>query len=270
MRKTLVKIACALAPKRMIHFAFDKLANPQIHKLRELEEKILNESSQEMIRFNDFEIATYKWGSGEKKILLIHGWEGQAGNFADIIPRLVADNFTVYAFDGPSHGKSSRAATSLFDFSLLTKELIQKFNTNYLISHSFGGVATTYALSLLPEQNVERYCLLTTPDKFSERIDEVAMFVGISNKVKQGLIDKIETTINMPISVLDVSQFVQKVNVEKALILHDKNDKIIHVKRSQNVASHWPVCALEEIEGTGHFRILRTDFVIDRVVKFLT
>ena len=55
----------------------------------------------------------------------------------------------------------------------------------------------------------------------------------------------------------------------QALILHDKADKVIDISQSRNVFQNWPQCQMEEIEGTGHFRILRTESVLERVVDFL-
>ena len=148
--------------------------------------------------------------------------------------------------------------------------MISKFNVNKLISHSFGGVATTFALYNNPNLKIEKYALLTTPDKFSERIDDVSEMVGISNKVKVNLIKKLETESGINANTLNVSDFVKKINVIDALILHDKNDKVIPIDRSLNVHNNWPQSKFEEIEGTGHFRILRTDNVLDKVIEFIS
>ena len=104
MNKSLVRVASILFPKQITSFAYQKLTNPQVYKLRENEIEILGQAQKETLRFYDFDIQLYTWKGGEKEILLIHGWEGQAGNFSDIIKALLADGFTVHAFDGPSHG----------------------------------------------------------------------------------------------------------------------------------------------------------------------
>ena len=71
--------------------------------------------------------------------------------------------------------------------------------------------------------------LFTTPDKFSQRIDFVAESVGVSPKVKEKLIKRLEEELQMDVSKLNVSDFVKTVNVKKALILHDKNDGVLLV-----------------------------------------
>ncbi|PQJ78878.1 alpha/beta fold hydrolase [Polaribacter porphyrae] len=269
MKKILIKLASAIFPNFVASFAYNKLTNPQIRKLRENELQTLDKAEKEDFIFKDFTIKLYNWKGGAKKILLIHGWEGQAGNFSDLIERLIKERYTIYSFDAPSHGSSSKGNTSLFEFTELVGVLIKKFEVRHLISHSFGGVATTYALFNNRNLEIDKYVLLTTPDKFIERINDVSKMVGIDNKVKKKLIQKIEREKNIDVTKLNVSDFVKSINVKKSIIIHDKNDKVIPIERSINVHKNWNASKFKEISGTGHFRILRTKEVIESVINFL-
>ena len=134
---------------------------------------------------------------------------------------------------------------------------------------AFGGVATTFALSNCKEIPIQKYLLLTTPDLFLQRIDEVVEMTGISQGVKRRLIKRLEEETQVDVHTIGVSTVVESLNVKKAMIIHDKNDRVVPISRSKNVSDNWSVCKLLEIEGTGHFRILRTDWVIDRAMAFL-
>ena len=269
MKKSIIKIISTLFPDFMVKKAYEQLSNPQVRKLRAHETEVLDQARKETVLFKGFKIQTYFWEGGEKKVLLVHGWEGQAGNFSDLIKKLIANNYSTYAFDGPSHGSSSKGETSLFEFTELVGAMIEKHDISHIVSHSFGGVATTFALYQNPQLGIKKYALLTTPDKFLERIEDVSQRVGITRKVKEKLIKRLETETGMETAKLNVSDFVKTINVENALIIHDKNDKVVPIHRSKNVQRNWRNCEFAEIEGTGHFRILRTDTVIDRVVAFL-
>ncbi len=269
MKKILVKIAATLFPNWIANFAYDQLTNPQVKKLRPHELEILKKAQKDLLAFKGFTIQLYRWGSGKQSVLLVHGWEGQAGNFADLIEVLVANNYSVYAFDAPSHGYSSKGSTSLFEFTELVGVLIRKHGITNLVSHSFGGVATTFALYENQDLSLEKYVLLTTPDKFSERIDDVCKQTGIPLKVKNRLLNRLKSEMNMDIETTNVSHFVKYINVTYPLIIHDKNDRVIPIERSKNVQKNWGNCEFIEIEGTGHFRILRTPFVLERTLKFL-
>lgn len=67
----------------------------------------------------------------------------------------------------------------------------------------------------------------------------------------------------------NVSSFVREIKVSKSLIIHDKNDKVIPIEQSNNVYQNWNVCNFKEIEGTGHFRILRNNEVAELVINFM-
>ena len=269
MRKSLIQFACNIFPQRMTEIAYNRLAVPRTRPVREEEKEILSQARREVIQFKGFQIQTYEWGNGNDKILLVHGWEGNSGNFAYLIKRLVEADYTVYAFDAPAHGESSKGETNVFEFSELVSQMIGKYDVHKLVSHSFGSVATTYGLSVNPQLEIDKYVLFTTPDRFEERINFISSKVGITDKVKYKLIDKIQDEFQLEVKRLNVSDFVQSANVKQALIMHDKNDRLIPHTQAQNVNARWSKSELISIEGTGHMKILRSDFVIERVLKFL-
>lgn len=249
--------------------AYKKMAFPQIKKLRPHEIEVLSKANQQTVDFNGITLKTYRYKNTGPKIFLVHGWEGHGGNFADIIEELDTKNYHVFTFDAPSHGGSSSSKNSLFDFPESVKFLLEKEQPDHIISHSFGAVATTFALNKNLGILIKKYVLLSNPDRFIDRIDFVAQQVGITARLKNKLVKKITDETGQDLELLSVSDFVQKVSVEKALIIHDKNDKIQPQRDPENVNKAWDIARLEIIEGTGHFRMLRTDFVINRVVSFL-
>lgn len=269
MKKVFIKIISILFPNQVVSYAYNQLTNPQIKKLRPNELLILEKSQKEILKFQDFDIQLYTWKGGQDKVLLIHGWEGQAGNFADMVEKLIEENYTIYSFDAPSHGFSSKGKTSLFEFTELVGLLIRKYSVKKLVSHSFGGVATTYALFNNIDLEIDKYLLLTVPDRFIERINDIVEQVGITEKVKSKLIKRLENETKLDVNNLNVSDFVKTINVKKALIIHDTKDNIIPINRSRNVHNNWKNSEFLEITGTGHFRIIRTKSVIDKTLEFL-
>ncbi|MEM7658716.1 MAG: alpha/beta fold hydrolase [Bacteroidota bacterium] len=269
MKFQLIRLLSVLFPRWMVQLAYRQLTNPQLRKLRTHELAVLDQAEQERMAFGEFEIQLYHWPGGEETVFLVHGWEGQAGNFADLIPLLLDAGFTVRAFDGPSHGFSSQGSTSLFEFAELVGKLAHEYQAKYLVSHSFGGVATTYGLSQQSSFPVKRYALLTTPDRFRDRIEMVSRQVGITRKVQERLTTRLEQELGMSVDTLNVSDFAPQLAVAQARIWHDEADRVIPLAQSQQVAENWPVCELEVVQGTGHFRILRTPEVLAEVVRFL-
>jgi pimeloyl-ACP methyl ester carboxylesterase len=271
MKKKITYLVSGIVPKIFVNFAFKKLTTPQVFKLRSHEMEVLHKAEKSIFQFNSFEIQLYEWKAGPEKVFLIHGWEGQAANFADLVEKFLERNITVIAFDGPAHGFSSKAVsgTSLFEFAILVGVLIEKFAVKNLVSHSFGGVATTYALSKNTNLVIDKYVLFASPNRFVDRIEVVAKNHGLHNRVTEKLYQKLEKKLNLDPSHLNVEDFVQGVQVKEALILHDTYDKVLSVEESRAVAKKWSSAKLIEVTKTGHFRILRTPEVLDMAVNFM-
>lgn len=269
LKRKIIWLFASLFPNFFVNKAFAYLVHPMQFKIRPHEEDVLKKAEKNRITFNDFEIQMYQWGKGEKKILLVHGWEGHAGNFAYIIERLLQEDYTIIAFDGPSHGASSSGKTSSFEFTALVAALIQQYQPTQLISHSFGSVASIIALGSNPALKIDRYIGITVPNKFRERLEEIAKYLGLPYTVVSRLIKKIEAEHDIKVDAINVEDYAQKARVEKALILHDVNDRVLPIKKSREVANKWTAAELVEVTATGHYKILGADPVIEKVVTFL-
>ncbi len=248
---------------------YNTILTPQVKKIRPHETDILN-TAQKFSRFIlGYEIQLYKWGNGSQIILLVHGWEGHAGNFADIIDALPLDQYTVYSYDAPGHGSSSGGEEIMFDFQLVAKEVIEQLKVKKIISHSFGSVATSYSLAQMPNYELEKCVMITTPSSFIANVNIQCAKLGLSHKAIRQFYGQVAKKHNVNVNQLNVSMFVKDIKVQNALILHDVNDRIIPFSESEKVANNWTNAQLVSIKDTGHFRILRTPEVTSQVIDFL-
>ena len=87
------------------------------------------------------DIVVYQLGTGEKKILLVHGWSGRGTQLVKFADALIAKGYSTVSFDAPAHGNSEGVSTNALEYA----EMIQKVNELYgpvtgYIAHSFGGI----------------------------------------------------------------------------------------------------------------------------------
>lgn len=234
------------------------MSNPRFRKLRESEEKVLNESIVKSIKFRNFEIIQYKWGTENNKIaLLIHGWEGQAGNFASIIQNLTDNGYQVIAYDAPSHGRSSKGNTNMFEFSTFLESELKEFEPDLIISHSFGSVNTATLLRKNPNLKVNLWIMVTTPYRFMSRVNDMSNHFGLNSKTKNELINRIQKDTQENITQLDMAIYCEELqNVEKAIIVHSKTDKVLPIDGAREVAKSFERSRLIELDNLGHYAIL--------------
>ena len=256
--KLIIKILQIFSSKLVSRIAYKFMSNPRVRKLRDSEEKVLNESVMETIPYNDFKIQQYQWGKKKNKTaLLVHGWEGQAGNFARLIEILVDKGYHVVAFDAPSHGRSSIGKTNMFEFSKFLETQIIKLNPSLIISHSFGSVNAALVLKKNQNIKVDLWIMVTTPLRFITRVNDISKQFGINAKTQNKLIDLIQKDTNENIDQLDMSISCKELsNVEKAIIVHSKTDKVLPIEGAREVAKSFGRSKLIELDNLGHYSIL--------------
>jgi len=241
--------------------AYKFMSNPRTRKLKDSEEKILSKSIMEKIEYKNFQIQKYRWGKqNHKTALLIHGWEGQAGNFAAIIDVLVQQNYSVVAFDAPAHGKSSTSETNMFEFADFLESQFTNLNPHLIISHSFGSVNTATIFRNNPEFNLDMWIMVTTPHRFLTHVNEISNHFGIKNKAYTELIKLIQNDTNENINQLDMAAYCKELsNVRSAIIVHSKDDKVLPVEGAREVANSFVKSKLIELDNLGHYSILWSD-----------
>ena len=233
------------------------MSNPELVKLQDFELEMLDKAEKTKFIFGKFTIQKYRWGSGSKKCLCIHGWEGQAGNFGGMIVTLVDLGYEVIAFDGPSHGASTKADTSFFDYIHLAEKIALEEQPELIISHSFGSIVTSSLLRRLPAFKLKHWIMITSPLSARERIQDFTLPLGVSQRTVGALMNLIEEETGESIDDLNVPKFVSEIeNLDKMTLVHGLSDKVLPFSYSEMIQKEFKRAELIGLEGLGHYRIL--------------
>jgi pimeloyl-ACP methyl ester carboxylesterase len=254
------RILNAISPKAAAKKIYTFMSNPRLVKLRPFEIDQLNKAEQTDIQFRKFRIRKYKWGNGTKKCLCIHGWEGQAGNFGGMIETLKELDYEVIAFDGPSHGASSKGYTTFFDYIDLASEIALEEKPDVIISHSFGSIVTSSLLRKNKDFKLAHWLMITSPLSAKERMQDFTEPLGVSQKTVDQLINLIEEETGESIDDLNVPNFVSEIsNLDKLTMIHGLADKILPVSYSEQIQKQFKGAELIPLDDLGHYRILWAD-----------
>ncbi|MEO1436737.1 MAG: alpha/beta hydrolase [Bacteroidota bacterium] len=262
--RSLDLLAPGQAAKKVYHF----MSNPQVRKLRDHEEAILDRSEKRIVPFNGFDLQTYRWGNpAHPTVLLVHGWEGQAGNFGALIDILLEKNYYVVAYDAPAHGHSSKGRTSMFASAKFLKSFVQEIQPKVLISHSFGGPTTGLALQENQDLNIEKWIMVTTPNRFQDRMGQLKTFLGLSDRTMSRLYPKIKSDTSFELGELSMLHFSKTIkNVKDILIVHSKSDKILPIEWARQANEVLPNSSMIELDGLGHYGILWSE-ALKNIIK---
>jgi len=264
--KTIQFFSLNLAAK----FAIFIFSTPVKYKIPKRELKMFANSKKRLVLIPAIskKVMLYTYGNGLKKALLVHGWSGRGTQLSTIAQYLIENNYTVYSFDAPGHGKSPKSRTNMLEFEASIKFLdlvVGPFDI--AIGHSLGGMAL----------------LKSSASGF--KVNKLIV-IGTGDKVTTILLNFIHNLQLKPIIVLKIKHYfddVLKVNIEqlsgsynalktptKTLVIHDKNDKDIDVSRAYKIRQNLKNGELFITNNLGHRLILRDKKVIDKISTFIT
>lgn len=258
-------------PKLFAKLAFRFFAMPQIRAKHRTSDVVIEQANISEILVGKNMLKTYEWGAGEKTILLVHGWQSRGTALRSFVPKLNESGFRVVAFDAPAHGDSSGKRADLVGYGGAVKALYNKYkNVTGVICHSFGGAAAAYAMYKLdPSIELERFVMIGTPSAFSYPVYNGLKTMNAPPMVRKYFIEKLENVSGMELGKTNFKYLNPFLKIEKALIVHDKQDEQVDFAEAEETVKHWQNAELQVTDGFGHFHLIKSPEVIERVVDFI-
>jgi pimeloyl-ACP methyl ester carboxylesterase len=200
------------------------------------------------------------WGEGPR-VLLVHGWGGDASQLTALVPPLVSAGYRVMAYDLPAHGRNRGSRTNVFQAADALQAIgLEHGRFHALVAHSFGTLAALVAVrNGLP---VDRIAALAPTVLLDTMIAGFADRMRLSPAVRSRLARRVLRFATPEFwGALDLPH--------PALIVHDETDRMAPIANALHLASVWPAARLVRTTGLGHHRLLRDPAVVDHVADFV-
>lgn len=259
----------AVSPKLTTLFAAKLFTTPIKHKMPKRELAMDQNSEQHTLWIPAIakEIVVYTYGSGDKKILLVHGWSGRGTQLVKIADELVKKGFRIISFDAPAHGKSKGNFSIMTEFiaSILELEKTQG-PFEYTIGHSLGGMSVLNAI----QQNlaVKKAVTIGSGDVIQDIIDDFIHKLKLKPQFGQHLKNHFETKFGGKMD--DYSAYKAAANITiPVLVIHDADDADVSVQSAYHIEKHLKQGELFITQGLGHRKILGDAAVIEKINCFL-
>lgn len=269
-------VAGNIAPATAINILVKMVFVPQKRVLRPPHQELMKKGKKHIIKVSEFrqpkkllKMKYYEWGTGDKTVLLVHGWDAMAMDFYKMIPALVDNGYRVLAIDGPAHGGSEGSTTSLLHFKEVMADFIEKTGVPHaIIGHSMGGGAAAYLLMEYPIR-VKRLIMIAIPISSKRFFEEVFAMLKVPVKMQKVFFKGMEEQFNVPIESLNLAIRKEKIKADKTMLIYDEDDEVVSLKDIRHFLSVRPEVQSLNAQGTGHNKIIRSKQVIDAVVDFL-
>lgn len=245
------------------------------------EQKLADNAEQFYLETEKIKLAYYRWKPisghqnplGNKRVLLIHGWNCHALSFVALTQSLLEQGFEVVAFDGPAHGASSGERTNLIEFARSAQAVIEAIGgVHTLIGHSLGAMTLAYMMSghsLFPQDgNLQRLVMIGTPESLSDLVDNFVRAMKIPAPILAGMNIEFKRLFGRSIQWYSTSDFVHKINIP-ILLIHDFEDQETPLIGAKKIAAAAPNAKLIVTENLGHHLIMRSPKVIKEILAFV-
>jgi pimeloyl-ACP methyl ester carboxylesterase len=223
-------------------------------------------------------LAAWRWsreGGGPERgtAILVHGWEGRAGQLHGFVKPLQRAGFDVVAFDHVGHGESDGKRCSLPTMRNTLRAVAEQTLDDpakgpaCIVAHSMG----TFAASLLLAEGWRetRACYLSPPDDLLVYFSHYLELITGSDELFDDLIRLMEERFGERAEEFEFRRLVEVLD-QPLLVLHASDDQDVPIEAGRFVAAHWPGAQMIELDGLGHRRILRDPGAIGAAVSFLT
>ncbi|MEV7522080.1 alpha/beta fold hydrolase [Streptomyces sp. NPDC091371] len=259
------------------------LAGPQVFalfvrplgraRLRPGEAEVMGRAEIGRMVVRGIPVATYRWGDGERPVLVVHGWSSRASRLAGFVEALVAQGRTVISFDTPGHGESGGRAATVRDY----REIIRRLHAEHgdfsaVLAHSIGVLASFFTLR--DGVRADRVVGIGGVADFGYLLEQFRARLQLGEAVERVLRGHVERQL-LPGEPdiwrrLDARRHPEDVPVP-ILLVHDTDDDVSAPAQSRSLAAaHGDRARLIETSGLGHRRILADPEVIAASVRFIT
>ena len=262
------KILQSIAPPLATKYAIKLFTTPIKYKTPEREQIMAKSAKKEMILIPELnkKVMVYTYGYSKKKVLLVHGWSGRGTQLYKIADKLLENGFMTISFDAPAHGKSEGKSTMMTEFITTSNYIEKKYGPfEYAIGHSLGGM--TVLNSIKQGLTVKKAIIIGAgdiiTDIFNVFVNKIELKQKIVPRMKNYFLSKFGEDVD------NYSASLAAKEVIPTLIIHDEEDREVPVSCAHNIRRNTEQGELLITKELGHTRILKDDFVIDTIIKFI-
>jgi pimeloyl-ACP methyl ester carboxylesterase len=256
-----------LSPKRGGQVGLRLFCKPIRSKLREQHLAFFRSSEQEDFDFNGVPIKIYKWGSGAKKVLFVHGWQSHSYRWKQYIEALPKEEFTVIAFDAPGHGQSGGDQFHIPMNAFLISLLVEKFDGFHaVIAHSIGSFSVLYALAYYQIRDIGKFVSMASPSRAGEFFAFYTSALHLKEHTITNVMNEFQMQVRHKVADISLSSFAKNLEIP-GLIIHDKSDPDTPYANGLELAQVWKKGELITTEGLGHN--LKSKEVVERVISYI-
>lgn len=221
--------------------------------------------------YHNQRIQHYRWGSGDRKILLSHGWRSKASDFRRMVEALTAAGYTVEGIDMVAHGQSEGKHTALPEFRDILKDHYVKHGPyEAIIGHSIGGLAAGIVASeLASDYQPAKLFLLAFPPYVRYFFQDIVRELGYRDEVFEAFCKLVDKHYDQPIDYFDLRAKTELLKDIDIHMIYDENDQTVPLEKGHVVYECFQNAQFIQTKGLGHYKIMAFEKINDYILDAL-
>lgn len=261
-----------VSPRVASELIWSHFTRPGKPHFTEPQQELLAKAETTKLSYFGYEIVGYKWGTGDKKVLLSHGWRSKIADFRNMINHLVRQGYTVEGIDMKAHGQSGGRHTALPEFrDILKNHYVQNGPYDAVIGYSLGGLASGIMLSeLSADFRPNKLFLIATPPFTRYFFAEAIRQVGCKEKVYDEMCQLVEVNYHQSIDYFDLRTKVEELKTMDLHLIYDEQDDMVPFDKGVDFTSSIPGdINFVHTKGLGHYKIISHQEIVNYVMDHL-
>jgi len=205
--------------------------------------------------------------SGRPRILLVHGWAGDAQQWRPLGDRLAEAGFDPVLVDLPAHGRSDGDRSTLPQWVRALFAVSSRLGPWHgIAAHSLGALASAHAVARgLP---AKRLALVATSPPPRQFLRWFAGVLGPGEALAARMQEWIERREGVPMEQFEPAWLGARL-AQPTLLVHDRDDRTAPLAGAERFAGAIAGARLVTSSGLGHRRVLADAGVLDQLVEHL-
>jgi len=231
------------------------------------EKRMQIRASECSLELNGKQIKAWRWGEGPT-VLLVHGWNGRGLQLNRFIDPLLNAGYQVLCFDAPGHGQTDGQHTQLVEIRDAIESLSKQHGPFHAaIAHSFGVACLSAAIN--SGITIPSIIGISSPGGLSQLIHRYCQYMNMPAPTEKALRERLRQRLGDKLWQDFAKSYPITHHIERSLIIHDKQDRLVNWQESELLSKHWPNAELILTEGLGHRRILFDPSTVNKIVAFI-
>jgi alpha-beta hydrolase superfamily lysophospholipase len=176
-----IKVLDHLLPTYADHLTLKAFLNARQKRDRNYQERLPEGARPLALDHHGHALKAWAWGTRGQSVLLVHGWEGHAGQMIPFVTPLLRAGMRVVTFDFPGHGLSPQGATDMVDMGQIIQRVIEAHGPfEAIIAHSGGATAAAHMLAREVQLQPQKLVMIAPMRDLAQHLEIYAQLAQIS------------------------------------------------------------------------------------------